>query len=55
LSGAAFREREENRILRIIRTYLKNRILVQDSVFAERLRRDTRGGAEFSSVAGFPV
>jgi hypothetical protein len=37
------------------RTHLKNRILVQDSVFALRLRRDTRGGAEFSSVAGLPA
>jgi hypothetical protein len=31
------------------RTHLKNRILVQDSVFAKRLRRDTHGGAEFQT------
>jgi hypothetical protein len=35
--------------LQTIRTHLKNRILVQDSVFALRLRRDTRGGAEFKT------
>ena len=37
------------------RSYLKNRILAQDSVFAEWLRRDKQGGAEFPRVAGFPV
>jgi hypothetical protein len=37
------------------RIHLKNRILVQDSIFASRLRRDTGGGAELSSVAGLSV
>jgi hypothetical protein len=32
------------------RSHLKNRILVQDSVFAWRLRRDRRGGAEFQTA-----
>jgi hypothetical protein len=36
----------KSKIRNRFRTHLKNRILVQDSVFALRLRRDTRGGAE---------
>jgi len=40
------------------RSYLKNRILVPDSVFATRrarLRRDRRGGAEFQTAGNLWV
>jgi len=41
----------------VLRSTLKNGILVQDSVFATQkgwLRRDRRGGAEFLRGAGLP-
>ena len=39
-----------NRFKDNLKSHLKNRILVQDSVFASSLRRDKRDGAEFQTA-----